>query len=988
MFKSWPFRVLGPGLAGLWLTAGLISCTSEPKSAEGVESGNDTGPLVSQRSTGSIIPYAPRGQASSQELYVPGANTSVALWKTRATVSDGTLPTSGQVRLDLVEGGGISETSELQLVAPFIHFQFTGSAGEPISREALRRDLVIESIVDRYVDQENIVGIIVFNFKKQNEERWLLEPKNVHFEVAEDRSRTIRFMMRDTDFVFSLGAVRPKRLPQGWKIFTPPPPDNTHLTASSDGVRDAPTEINLTWTPAEGSRAGYRLKTSYAPFEYPACVDGRFLSPSEITSVRQEIPAVRSDSITVSGLLAGQKVYIQLCSANARSPNDISEGVVVTHEIPARATAVLKDAPSATTNTTALAIKIMGTNVSAYKYALLESGTPCDQATYSVWRPISVQIQENLEEKAYALCVLGKVSETNLQIDPTKLEFQVDRTPPAPFTLTPPTETLTSRSPEILWTQATGASHYEIGIASDAACSTIVHSGLSSSAKLANLALADGQYYLCVTAKDAAGNSRLSANNGLHFTVDATPPGSFQIEAPHPSSTLYVNTPTVTWSPATGASFYDYKVGSDASCTPATLSGQNLVGLSDSLAYLVPGSYHLCVVAKDNAGNATPATNSGLPFKIATGEWTPMASAGLSMTPRATPLAVWAQGYGQLLVWGGSQDGSLLQSGARYDLQSDAWYPMSAVDAPAARRGASALWENHILRMIIWGGENSSFALLNDGAFYEPGGNWTRTALDGAPSGRKDHTAILAGDDMIVWGGTVCSGAPSCSSSPTNTGGILHIPSNTWQNGATDITDTNLPAPRSKHTAIWTGASMIIWGGFDGTRELQSGGRFTPGALDPWLEVATTNAPSARRDHMAVWNGSKMLIWGGYGCTNPPSCTSTGYLMDGGVYDPVSNTWTTINPTGSLSTRGQCAAGWDDTGQRLFIWGGSENASYLSDGGLVSPTLGWTVPQVNQVGAPSARAQAFALWTGTKFILFGGTDGSSDLESGAIFAPP
>src|SRR5215472_984277 len=39
---------------------------------------------------------------------------------------------------------------------------------------------------------------------------------------------------------------------------------------------------------------------------------------------------------------------------------------------------------------------------------------------------------------------------------------------------------------------------------------------------------------------------------------------------------------------------------------------------------------------------------------------------------------------------------------------------------------------------------------------------------------------------------------------------------------------TNAPSARSVHTAVWTGSEMIVWGGFDGSVDVNTGGRYDP----------------------------------------------------------------------------------------------------------------------------------------------------------------
>jgi hypothetical protein len=84
------------------------------------------------------------------------------------------------------------------------------------------------------------------------------------------------------------------------------------------------------------------------------------------------------------------------------------------------------------------------------------------------------------------------------------------------------------------------------------------------------------------------------------------------------------------------------------------------------------------------------------------------------------------------------------------------------------------------------------------------------------------------------------------------------------------VTDTSsAPARRYGHTAVWTGSEMIVWGGFNGSLFLNSGGRYDPTG-NSWVAVTKAGAPSGRRWHTAVWTGDKMVVWGGHdgGCLN------------------------------------------------------------------------------------------------------------------------
>jgi N-acetylneuraminic acid mutarotase len=116
--------------------------------------------------------------------------------------------------------------------------------------------------------------------------------------------------------------------------------------------------------------------------------------------------------------------------------------------------------------------------------------------------------------------------------------------------------------------------------------------------------------------------------------------------------------------------------------------------------------------------------------------------------------------------------------------------------------------------MIVWGGENQNFVLLNTGGTYNPStDSWTATSTTNAPDARAGHTAVWTGSEMIVWGGLNLS-------SPFNTGGRYNPGTDSW----TATSTTSAPSARYSHTAVWTGSEMIVWGGQDFSNCLNTGG--------------------------------------------------------------------------------------------------------------------------------------------------------------------
>ena len=130
---------------------------------------------------------------------------------------------------------------------------------------------------------------------------------------------------------------------------------------------------------------------------------------------------------------------------------------------------------------------------------------------------------------------------------------------------------------------------------------------------------------------------------------------------------------------------------------------------------------------------------------------------------------------------------------------------------------------------------------------------WTATTTSNAPYGRSLHVAVWTGSEMIVWGG----GIPG---TPFNTGGRYNPTTDSW----TATSTTNAPSPRDGATAIWTGTEMIVWGG-DLTWGLLM--RTPAGDTIPARIVGQPPAPPTRHAgrvrHTAVWTGSEMIVWGG-----------------------------------------------------------------------------------------------------------------------------
>ena len=165
----------------------------------------------------------------------------------------------------------------------------------------------------------------------------------------------------------------------------------------------------------------------------------------------------------------------------------------------------------------------------------------------------------------------------------------------------------------------------------------------------------------------------------------------------------------------------------------------------------------------------------------------------------------------------------------------DIWRQLDpAGDPPAARDGASAVYDPVGKRMIVFGGYgkqgflNDTWALALSG---EP--TWARLPTTGtAPGGRYNHSAVIDLDSqrMIVFGGAL---GGNIYSPQLNDAWALALSGNREWSRLQPIGDP--PPARSGHVAVYDGRrhSMLVLQGYGGGRDL----------FDDVWELSLRNAP-------------------------------------------------------------------------------------------------------------------------------------------------
>ena len=191
---------------------------------------------------------------------------------------------------------------------------------------------------------------------------------------------------------------------------------------------------------------------------------------------------------------------------------------------------------------------------------------------------------------------------------------------------------------------------------------------------------------------------------------------------------------------------------------------------------------------------------------------------------------------------------------------------------------------------------------------------------------------VSTGTELMVWGGAVARDGTSNGYDGTSAGSIYSPADDQWR----AMSQQGAPTPRIA-PAAWTGTELAVWGGHsadtvptDGGRtdcalsnapqcvEYGDGALYDP-ALDSWRPISKTGAPAARRDHIVAWTGDRVLVWGGRTLDTVQEPYTETLLVQGGLYDPVEETWT---PTPTLDMTADemryAAPLW--TGERIIMF--------------------------------------------------------------------
>ena len=321
-------------------------------------------------------------------------------------------------------------------------------------------------------------------------------------------------------------------------------------------------------------------------------------------------------------------------------------------------------------------------------------------------------------------------------------------------------------------------------------------------------------------------------------------------------------------------------------------------------------------------------------------------------------------------MWRGRRDIISADFTTRVCAQTQAWQELAITGTgPRSRWAFGMAADDSSSKVYIFGGRinnppaGTSNALADTWVLDVIARSWTQVTSATGPSARYDQAAVWTGRSMLIFGGFANPGG--------NQNDLWEfLPASTsWQT----LTPTGTkPRQRRFHVAVWrTDADkLIVFGGSDGPMLLDLWEYTLDGS---WQELQSQADAPARNGASAVWNSalSVMLLFGGN--TGGGNSANTGIpdgtnLNDLWSYDPNGAGWKELiprdtPPPGAPTARVFHTAVWNTVDNSMIVFGGSSNGE-LGDTWQYKTESNWS--QLDLTPSPSPREHHEAVWVPTQ----------------------
>lgn len=345
----------------------------------------------------------------------------------------------------------------------------------------------------------------------------------------------------------------------------------------------------------------------------------------------------------------------------------------------------------------------------------------------------------------------------------------------------------------------------------------------------------------------------------------------------------------------------------------------------------------------------------------------------------------WDGARGVVVLFGGatrdcnSGQACLLSDTWEYEPVSGDWTVVPGDVHPEARAGASLAFDSTTGAVVLFGGYANAGTLspLGDTWAYDTGSKvWQRVASNDEPAARRGASLVFDPDRgrAVLAGGIGVEGFPLAD--------MWELDGQVWR----EINVSGHPSARNGAAAAWepTSGVGIAFGGVNGSGDrhylgdtwIWSNGwrlvRDAEGfvAASGWVSTDDSKAPSPRAGHAMsrdAYGDGQVLLFGGEDDQGPRADTWT--------FDPKSQGWTRHDYWRNPPARTEHAiSALPDAGYLIF--GGEGETGLLGDTWLLRSGRPWALPQGSSATAPSAR-RSHALATDVarnQVVLFGGID--------------
>jgi N-acetylneuraminic acid mutarotase len=328
-----------------------------------------------------------------------------------------------------------------------------------------------------------------------------------------------------------------------------------------------------------------------------------------------------------------------------------------------------------------------------------------------------------------------------------------------------------------------------------------------------------------------------------------------------------------------------------------------------------------------SSGGATPTSaaggTTGASALTAPGAWTELHPAGTPPYPRADHSMVFELFSGTAFAFGGSGDHYLNDTWG-YDPLANTWISLGHVGAtPEARFDCSMAYDSNEGKVILFGGQDEATEFNDTWVYERKADAWIYLN----PSGGLPTTRCQA---SLVY--------DSSEKKAILFGGVARGPvylNDTWAYDAATNTWTNLspsgavPPPRGLAGMVYDSRSgkVILFGGDNGSTRLGDTWAYDP-AANTWTDLNPSGSVPAARSLFGMTyasNDGKAVLFGG-------ADLGSNFFNDLWTYDLSANAWTQVHASGeSPSARTGSALVFDSMSGDLLLFGGWDGETDLND---------------------------------------------------------